>query len=143
MNVVIVVKIMLRSEIYNLDFSDYITKHFKVSEFYKDKETYYKYRESIFNIYKLVVNLQKVRLFVGPVVVLSGFRDFYHNQSVGGAKFSYHLQGLASDIYFNGISHGWFNFFQDYFNGVIWYREKNFFHVDLGDRIDRPYYKIQ
>ena len=33
-----------------------------------------------------------------PVIVTSGYRTPEHNKKVGGAKYSYHMRGMAADI---------------------------------------------
>lgn len=43
--------------------------------------------------------LEDVRALVdAPITVVSGFRCAKHNAAVGGAKKSYHMQGVAADI---------------------------------------------
>ena len=39
-----------------------------------------------------------------PVIVNSGYRTPEHNKKVGGAKYSYHMRGMAADIRVNGMS---------------------------------------
>jgi|GEM_PF-2249979 hypothetical protein len=54
---------------------------------------------------KLVVNLQRLRDYVGePVVVSSCYRSPERNKKVGGALKSRHMSGDAADIYVAGMS---------------------------------------
>jgi uncharacterized protein YcbK (DUF882 family) len=52
----------------------------------------------------LIEELEKFRSALGnlPITVLSGYRCPAHNSSVGGAKASQHLNGLAVDIKVSG-----------------------------------------
>ncbi len=53
---------------------------------------------------ELVAVLELVRNYFGaPVTVNSGYRCEKHNKSVGGAKGSKHLLGIAADIVVKGI----------------------------------------
>lgn len=54
---------------------------------------------------KLVKALQKIREhFNAPVSITSAYRTAEYNKKVGGAKNSYHVQGMAADITVTGIS---------------------------------------
>lgn len=47
----------------------------------------------------LVNALQKLRDLIGkPIIIVSGYRCKKHNEYVGGAPNSFHVQGLAADI---------------------------------------------
>jgi peptidoglycan hydrolase-like protein with peptidoglycan-binding domain len=48
--------------------------------------------------HKLVKAFHKVRSEVGPVMVVSGYRDPYYNAQIGGAANSQHIYGKAVDI---------------------------------------------
>lgn len=53
----------------------------------------------------LLVVLEDVRRHFGrPVKIMSGYRCLAHNKKVGGAKYSKHMRGTASDIIVEGIS---------------------------------------
>lgn len=53
----------------------------------------------------LVTLLQKIRdYFKKPVRINSAYRTTNHNKKVGGAKNSYHLVGMASDIRIDGVN---------------------------------------
>ena len=46
----------------------------------------------------LVRRLDALREHVGPISIISGYRDSAHNKSVGGAANSQHVYGTAADI---------------------------------------------
>ncbi|MDO7787882.1 YcbK family protein [Desulforamulus aquiferis] len=83
---------------------------------------------------ELISRLEKLRQYIGrPVIVSSGYRCPRHNQVVGGAVNSFHMKGLAADIYIVGYSAEklatvaeWFGF-----DGLGVYRQGNFIHVDV------------
>ena len=53
----------------------------------------------------LVSILDILRNRVGkPVIINSGYRTPTRNKAVGGAKYSYHIRGMAADIRVNGMS---------------------------------------
>lgn len=39
-----------------------------------------------------------------PVIITSGYRTPTRNKEVGGAKYSYHMRGMAADIRVDGMS---------------------------------------
>lgn len=39
-----------------------------------------------------------------PIIVSSGYRCLEHNRAIGGAAQSYHMRGMAADVYSNDIS---------------------------------------
>lgn len=44
--------------------------------------------------------LEEVRGIAGsPIIVSSGYRCPTHNQNIGGASASYHVKGIAADVY--------------------------------------------
>lgn len=52
----------------------------------------------------LVDKLQSLRTYLGkPITIVSGYRTDSYNEQCGGAKSSYHLKGMAVDIYSNGV----------------------------------------
>lgn len=110
------------------DGNKYISRNFKVSEFRcKDGS------DKILVDVDFVQNyLQKIRDFFGPVTINSGYRTKAYNTRVGGAKSSYHLQGRAFDIVAKGFSAREVAEFASRLgiNGVIFYADKNFVHVD-------------
>ena len=46
----------------------------------------------------LLTRIQTLRDLFGPIIITSGYRCMKHNQKVGGAEKSYHLNGNAVDI---------------------------------------------
>lgn len=76
----------------------YLTTNFKLSEFAcKDGTPVPK--ELMPNVQRLATNLQVIRDYIHcPIHILSGYRTPSHNKSVGGAKYSQHLQAKASDL---------------------------------------------
>lgn len=61
--------------------------------------------EILENLQLLAQGLERVRAVLNkPVLVNSGYRCPKLNSSIGGAKSSYHLKGLAADIRVPGMS---------------------------------------
>lgn len=77
-----------------------IQEHFKVNEFAcKDGSAI------IFVDEYMVQILELVRKKIGkPIVITSGYRTPTHNAKVGGAKYSYHMRGMAVDIRVDGVT---------------------------------------
>ena len=71
-----------------------ISEHFKVREFRcKDGS------EIIFVDDYMVQILEMLRKKIEkPIIITSGYRTPEHNKKVGGAKYSYHMRGMAVDI---------------------------------------------
>ncbi len=84
----------------------------------------------------LPVVLQMVRDRIGkPINITCAYRTDAHNARVGGASNSYHLYGMAADIYVNGIepielARTIDKMFPTTY-GVICYTKKNFVHFDV------------
>lgn len=74
-----------------------ISEHFKVKEFAcKDGSAI------IFVDDYMVQVLEILRKKLGaPITITSGYRTPAHNAKVGGAKYSYHMRGMAVDIRVN------------------------------------------
>lgn len=54
---------------------------------------------------ELLAALESLRSLIGkPITVLSGYRCELHNQRIGGAKSSQHIQGIAADILVHGMT---------------------------------------
>lgn len=85
---------MIKCYIMNTDGNVQLTKHFKVKEFAcKDGSPV------VFIDDYLVSILDILRSKIGkPVIITSGYRTPARNSSVGGAKYSYHMRGMAADI---------------------------------------------
>lgn len=57
------------------------------------------------NIQKLVKNLEVIRAAAGaPMRINSGYRSPAHNASIGGAKNSFHMKGMAADFTIKGLT---------------------------------------
>ena len=68
-----------------------------------------------------------------PIIVISGYRCSSYNEEAGGVKGSYHLFGIAADIYAPKV------FLKDLlksaeeigFSGIGYYPKGNFLHLDI------------
>lgn len=91
---------MIESYIMDTDANEKVGKHFKVKEFAcKDGS------QVVFIDSYLVSILDILRNKIGkPVIINSGYRTPTRNDAVGGAKYSYHMRGMAADIRVNGMS---------------------------------------
>lgn len=90
----------IKSYILDTDANKKVGQHFKVREFAcKDGS------QVIFIDDYLVSILDILRNQIGkPVYINSGYRTPTRNKDVGGAKYSYHMRGMAADIRVNGMS---------------------------------------
>lgn len=88
---------MIESYIMDTDANEKVGKHFKVKEFAcKDGS------QIVFIDSYLVSILDILRNKIGkPVIINSGYRTPERNKEVGGAKYSYHMRGMAADIRVN------------------------------------------
>lgn len=77
-----------------------LTKHFRVKEFAcKDGSPAVFIDDYLYTILDILRNkLEK------PVIITSGYRTPEWNAKCGGAKYSYHMRGMAADIRVDGIS---------------------------------------
>lgn len=77
-----------------------VGKHFKVKEFAcKDGS------QAVFIDTHLVAILDILRNKIGkPVIITSGYRTPEWNTKCGGAKYSYHMRGMAADIRVNEMT---------------------------------------
>ena len=88
----------------------------------------------------LVIGLQMLRdLVKRPVVISCAYRCPKHNKAVGGHSQSWHLQGIAADIYVLGFTPqelgGVAARVPLFFNGGIGvYPPRGFIHVDVGPK---------
>lgn len=91
---------MIKSYILDIDANENVGKHFKVKEFAcKDGS------QAVFIDSYLVAILDILRNQVGkPVHINSGYRTPARNKEVGGAKYSYHIRGMAADIRVEGMT---------------------------------------
>ena len=91
---------MIKSYIVDTDGNVKLARHFKVSEF-KCKDG----SPIVFIDDYLYTVLDILRHKLGkPVVITSGYRTPEWNKKCGGAKYSYHMRGMAADIRVDGIS---------------------------------------
>ncbi len=83
---------------------------------------------------ELVRKLEGLRNVVGaPVFIASGYRCAKYNKAVGGAENSYHLFGMAADIWVKGISPRQLAEIvgKTGFDGIGVYQDQGFIHVDV------------
>lgn len=91
---------MIKSYIMDTDANDNVGKHFKVKEFACQDGS-----QVVFVDDYLVSILDILRNKIGkPVIITSGYRTPTRNSMVGGAKYSYHMRGMAADIRVNGMT---------------------------------------
>lgn len=109
--------------------------NFKLTEHFNLREFQCKHCGQAKISYKLVSMLEALRQELGvPFVITSGYRCPNHNANVGGAKNSFHVQGLACDI---ACPKGWTveaftkKCLEHGFTGVGAYPAQNFVHVDV------------
>lgn len=91
---------MIKCYIMDTDANERIGQHFKVKEFAcKDGS------QVVFIDEYLVSILDILRNQIGkPVVITSGYRTPEWNKKCKGAKYSYHMRGMAADIRINGMT---------------------------------------
>ena len=67
-----------------------------------------------------------------PIIISSGYRCPKHNEEVGGARYSYHMTGCATDIYSLEVKKDALLMYIHNldFKGVGTYKDKNVIHVD-------------
>lgn len=91
---------MIKSYILDTDANEKVGQHFKVKEFACQDGS-----QVVFIDNYLVSTLDILRNKVGkPVIINSGYRTPERNKAVGGAKYSYHMRGMAADIRINGMT---------------------------------------
>lgn len=91
---------MIKSYILDIDANEKVGKHFKVREFACRDGS-----QVVFIDDYLVSILDILRNRVGkPVYINSGYRTPTRNKEVNGAKYSYHMRGMAADIRIEGMS---------------------------------------
>jgi hypothetical protein len=115
-----------------------ISKSFRLSEFYPKgtqrpgRHTYEYIRLSP----SLVNALEEIRERTGrPVTVTSGYRPPAYNREVGGVSNSCHIDGLAADIYCDGLTTDQlYDICEQVIGkrgGVGYYPKSGFIHVDV------------
>lgn len=91
---------MIKSYIMDTDANEKVGQHFKVREFACQDGSQVVFIDSY-----LVSILDILRNQAGkPVIINSGYRTPARNKAVGGAKYSYHMRGMAADIRINGMT---------------------------------------
>lgn len=109
-----------------------ITKNFRLSEFRPGRHSYEYIRISP----ALVRALEDIRTRTGlPITVTSGYRPPDYNREVGGVSNSCHIDGLAADIYCDGITTAQlYDICEQVIGqrgGVGYYPKSGFVHVDV------------
>ena len=80
-----------------------LTVNFNLSEFIRPGVAVP--TEALNNLKLLAQRLQVIRDYYNkPITITSGYRTPAHNQAVGGARHSQHLQGTAADFVVHGVS---------------------------------------
>lgn len=91
---------MIKSYIMDTDGNVKLARHFKVKEFSCRDGS-----QVVFIDEYLVSVLDILRHKIGkPVIITSGYRTPEWNAKCGGAKYSYHMRGMAADIRVDGMS---------------------------------------
>ena len=91
---------MIKSYIVDTDGNAKIARHFKVKEFAcKDGSPIVFIDDYLYNILDILRHDLKK-----PVIITSGYRTPEWNKKCGGAKYSYHMRGMAADIRVDGMS---------------------------------------
>lgn len=108
-----------------------VGKHFQLSEFRPHDSSYQALRIHP----DLIEALEEIRAKTGGVVhVTSGYRPPAYNAAVGGEANSYHIDGLAADIYCDALStkklYDICNSVIGSSGGVGYYPAQGFVHVD-------------
>lgn len=96
----------------------------------------------------LVFLLQNLRdILKRPIVITEGggFRCPAYNKQIGGAEKSFHMQGLAADIYCPDLEISQIyiivsTMYGHLFRGIGIDKQRNFLHLDLGNRFNRWIY---
>lgn len=91
---------MIKSYIMDTNANEKVGQYFKVKEFAcKDGS------QIVFIDDYLCTILDILRNKLGkPIIVTSGYRTPWWNAKCSGAKYSYHMRGMAADIKVNGMS---------------------------------------
>lgn len=95
--------------------------------------------------------LQSLRNFTGPLYVnhdnhrRRGYRSYYENEDVGGAEYSFHMQGLAFDTTAKELTVDELSkaALAVGFTGIFVYRSSNFVHLDIGTRLSEEEPRIR
>lgn len=84
-----------------------ISKNFRLNEYMMFEKTIKKYKLKVDRnqciLYEELVNAdQKLRDALGSIKINSGYRCQAYNKAIGGAKYSCHIKGMASDKVISG-----------------------------------------
>lgn len=91
---------MIKSYIMDTDGNIKLARHFKVREFACQDGS-----QVVFIDDYLYTVLDILRHKLGkPVIITSGYRTPWWNAKCNGAKYSYHMRGMAADIRVDGMS---------------------------------------
>lgn len=91
---------MIKSYIMDMNRNDSISNHFKVKEFAcRDGSQIVFIDEYLVSILEILRNKIK-----RPIIINSGYRTPEQNKRVGGARYSYHMRGMAADIRTDGMT---------------------------------------
>lgn len=91
---------MIKCYIMDMNANENIGRYFKVKEFACRDGS-----QVVFIDDYLVAILDILRSKIGkPIIVNSGYRTPAQNTRVGGARYSYHMRGMAADIKADGIT---------------------------------------
>lgn len=91
---------MLKSYIMDTSSNEKVGQNFKVKEFACQDGS-----QVVFIDDYLCTILDILRNKIGkPIIVTSGYRTPWWNAKCSGAKYSYHMRGMAADIKVNGMS---------------------------------------
>ncbi len=109
-----------------------ISKNFRLSEFRPGRHSYDYIRVSP----ALVRALEDIRARTGrPITVTSGYRPPDYNREIGGASNSCHIDGLAADIYCDGLTTDQlYDICEQVIGkrgGIGYYPKSGFIHVDV------------
>ena len=91
---------MIKSYIMDKNANEKVGQHFKVKEFSCQDGS-----QVVFIDDYLCTILDILRNKLGkPIIITSGYRTPWWNAKCNGAKYSYHMRGMAADIKVNGMS---------------------------------------
>jgi uncharacterized protein YcbK (DUF882 family) len=80
-----------------------LTKNFNLKEFTRNGNELP--LELLPNMREVAQNLELLREYLGkPININSGYRNPAYNAKIGGAKNSFHMKGMASDIHVKGLT---------------------------------------
>lgn len=91
---------MIKCYIMDADANEKVGEHFRVKEFASRDGA-----QAVFIDEYLVFILDILRNKIKrPIIINSGYRTETQNKKVGGARYSYHIRGMAADIRANGMT---------------------------------------